>query len=212
MKVIFLDLGGVIFKTKGIEKAFINLINEELIEEQNDKAKRCKKEFIRLMNGIIDDNEFYNNMSLITKKDVNYCKKFVNFIEYHINIDLIIRIKNLKSKIRIGIISDTTNIIYKLVEDNIQNMYDIFDKDLIFLSYIEKDSKYLGEVGYFEKIIKKLSIEPKDIIFIDDEIKNIENAKKCGIRTIHYDKYNEEIAENKKIIKSIKKEKRFDIF
>ena len=41
----------------------------------------------------------------------------------------------------------------------------------------------------YEFIAKKLGVDPSQILYIDDEIKNIEAAKEAGLNTFHYEEF-----------------------
>ena len=62
-----------------------------------------------------------------------------------------------------------------------------------FMSYYEK---------YFYDILKDLNTDVNNIIFIDDDCRNINSAKKIGIKTFEYKSINDSFDE---IIKEINK-------
>ena len=64
-----------------------------------------------------------------------------------------------------------------------ENLNNLFEK--IFIS---------GEIGFskptekfFEYMVNELNLKPNEIIFIDDNIQNIESAKNLGFYSIHFE-------------------------
>jgi 2-haloacid dehalogenase len=54
----------------------------------------------------------------------------------------------------------------------------------IVVSGVEKTRKPFAE--FYQILFDRYQIDPQQAIFIDDNIKNIEGAKKTGLRTIHF--------------------------
>lgn len=201
VKLILTDIGGVIYKSNGIRNAVANFLKEE---EESKKVKKIVSLFYDSFNGRINEEEFWRQFSEITNHNIESSKKLIDYIEYKINYQYINYLHQLSKKnIKIGIISDINSIIYKIIRNNIKDFESIFDNAYIFLSYLEKDSKYLSGKKYFEEIIKKINMNPKDVIFIDDNLENIKNAELNGLIGIKYGETENEDTNNKKIIKQI---------
>jgi len=60
------------------------------------------------------------------------------------------------------------------------------------LSYKKHVYMLKSQDGAFDKLKKELlkySLLPKECVFIDDHLPNIEQAKKAGFHTIHYEEF-----------------------
>lgn len=96
-------------------------------------------------------------------------------------------INNLSKKCNIGIISDLSQIGYFVFKKYYEDLYDICDKDKIFISVETGKTKSKNGKILFDEIVYKLGINPNEIIFIDDEIYNIESASKSKMKTILFE-------------------------
>lgn len=56
------------------------------------------------------------------------------------------------------------------------------------------------EKGIFEALFKKYNINPKRAVFIDDSIKNVIGASKCGLQTIHCKNQDQAIEDLEKLL------------
>ncbi len=96
--------------------------------------------------------------------------------EIVINHDLIQIMKRLKSKYKIGLLSNFTYPwLNELLVEN--NLYGIFDAHIV--SSVHGVIKPSREA--FEKILRLLDVQPGESIFIDDRQINIDGARKLGI-------------------------------
>lgn len=96
-------------------------------------------------------------------------------------------INTLSKKHNIGIISDLSQIGYFVFKKYYKDLYDICDKDKIFISVETGKTKSKNGKMYFDEIVDKLGINPNEIIFIDDEIHNIESASEAKMNTIQFE-------------------------
>ena len=105
-------------------------------------------------------NEFKNNYKKTDKYD--------EIVKY---------IYSLKDKAKLVLFSDLIFTCFGALEKQIN--LDIFDE--IFLSYKEGCTK--SNIEAFINVENKLNVEEKDILFIDNNVNNINNAKKRGWNT-----------------------------
>lgn len=106
-----------------------------------------------------------------------------------LDLNLIEFIKNkLKDNYRIGLFTNALNTtIYKILDRNI----DIFDIKLISSEVkLIKPNKRI-----FELAIDMSKVRSNEILFIDDNEKNIDAARELGINTIHYAGFEAFVAE-----------------
>ena len=53
-----------------------------------------------------------------------------------------------------------------------------------------------ADVRIYEEVCKKLQCQPKDVCFYDDNLTNIQTAKRAGLKTVGiFDKYSEQYTE-----------------
>ena len=80
-----------------------------------------------------------------------------------------------KSGYRMNIVtSNTTTNVHRLLKKS----------KIDYFSRIYPESGYYGKSNLINKLIKDLGIEKKKVIFIGDEVRDIEEGKECGIKTI----------------------------
>lgn len=198
--VILTDIGGVIYKSTGIGIAVSNFLN------LNRKDKIVQKTIDMFMDSFVEsvsEEELWNRIAVITNKDMEDVHKLIDYFDYTINYEFLHYLKELSKEYKIGIVSDNNSIIYEMVKKNIPDFDNIFDKNYIFLSFIENDSKYLTGKHFFDNIINKINIEGNRILFIDDKIDNVKNAKKSKMMALQYIKTENEEKDNQKIFDEI---------
>lgn len=191
IKAIIFDFGSVIYKTDwksfskeffdnfGFEIAIAETKDQELIRIYKDSdigKEDYKKFFLRLNPNIKDLDEVLD----FYKKGYGKHKK--------VNEELVSLIKELKKKyLLIGF----TDIKKEHYAANVESgIYRGFER--IFTSFefgvLKSDEKAFE---LLKKELEKLELEPKECIFIDDHLPNIENAKNFGFETIHYTEFPE---------------------
>ncbi|MEK6811753.1 MAG: HAD-IA family hydrolase [Nanoarchaeota archaeon] len=189
IKGIIFDFGSVIYKTnweKMCEELFDKFgINVWMENMKNDKAVDLYKlgnigkakidNFIKELNPKVD----------ITKEMVDFYKKM--YIKHKIiNNELLKLVKELKKKY---ILFAFTDIKKEHYESNLEfGIYNDFKE--VYTSF--KFNMLKSQDGAFDKLKKELlkhSLLPKECVFIDDHLPNIEQAKKSGFHTIHYEEF-----------------------
>ncbi len=116
-------------------------------------------------------------------------KELKSIIRENLNIPVkgtIELIKKLKGHYNLILLSDHVQEWFKYI---IKDFKDIELFDYKFFSY--ETGKLKTDNGCFQLVINKLNIDPKETIFIDDNIKNIINAQKCGIDGIEFKNINQ---------------------
>ncbi|MEK6810981.1 MAG: HAD-IA family hydrolase [Nanoarchaeota archaeon] len=119
----------------------------------------------------------------ITKEMVDFYKKM--YIKHKIiNNELLKLVKELKKKY---ILFAFTDIKKEHYESNLEfGIYNDFKE--VYTSF--KFNMLKSRDGAFDKLkeeLLKYSLLPKECVFIDDHLPNIEQAKKSGFHTIHYE-------------------------
>ncbi|MBQ2937562.1 MAG: HAD-IA family hydrolase [Clostridia bacterium] len=176
-KIFLFDLGNVLAKSLDNNELYRNL-NCKISYEEFEKYWFYDDIVINAHKGTVTD-EYH------IKKLLEYCKsnltveefyKIYNKLDnsmYQDTIDLINMLKN--KGFKVGILSNLRLMDYDRYKDQIN----LLDLDYQFLSYEMGCIKPYKEI--YEFVIKKCSCDPKNIVFFDDNINNVEGARKCGI-------------------------------
>lgn len=182
IKAVFFDFGGVIAEegfrdgmraiaiSSGLEPdAFFRLADDLIYETGYVLGKEKEENFwnaLRERSGVRFSNTILREEIL---------KRFT------IRRDVLKIISELRDMgIKVYILSDQTNWLDELNEK--EGFYSAFDG--IFNSYHMGKGK--RDPSVFMDICSELRIEPQEALFIDDNLKNIERARKMGLRTIHF--------------------------
>ena len=204
-KNIIFDWGGVILKeypnhycdrdaiVDTIKKFNKNLNFEEAYQLYLDTLNDENNNIISIYNDDINKYKWYERINKKGNLNTTYYEFINEFINNYKKIDkydeVVNLIYSLKDKVNLYLFSDLIFTCFESLKNHID--LNIFNK--VFLSY---------EQGYVKKYINAfLNVKSKiygDVLFIDNNLKNIENAKKIGWNTLcttgdNIDKIKEEI-------------------
>lgn len=178
------DLGSVIFKVDWIKlnEAFFKkfgistLIRSqygEKIQKIYDDTLIGKKKMSDVFEEICKEKKAkYNVQELCNFYKEEYKKN------KSINREIIEFIKKLKKKYKIVCFTDTNDLHFEAHQE--QGILDLFDEK--FASHLIGMRKKDSEV--FERVLKELGVFPEEVLFIDNNQKNISSASSLGIKTI----------------------------
>ena len=130
--------------------------------------------------GLLSEEEIYSligNKMNMSKDEVR--DEFQSLIK--INLDVVNFIKEKKDKYIIYLLSNAIDTFLRRILDG-NNLYELFDD--VFIS--SEISLIKPNLEFFNYVLKEKNIDPKDAIFIDDNIRNVEAARKCKIDAIHF--------------------------
>lgn len=192
-KIIIFDWGGVILKEypehycdqdaiiETIKKFNNNLTDNDAYQLYLDTLKDENNRIISIFNDYESKYKWYERIHNNGKLNTTY-EEFINEFTYNYNkIDKYEEVVNyiytLKDKTNLVLFSDLIFACFSALENTIN--LNIFDK--IFLSYEEGYVK--SNIEAFINVEKKLNIKAKNILFIDNNENNINNAKKRGWNT-----------------------------
>ena len=194
IKAIIFDLGGVCFDIDWIK------INEEMIKKfnittlvksaGNEKAIAYYKEALEGKRPPSDMFKELNKENHNLDEVITFYKEMYKKYKKH-NPQIYKLIKKLKKKFIVICLSDTNPIHF----ETHQEQETIKDFHRVFTSFQIGSIK--RDANTFKKVIKDLSVSPEEILFIDDNEKNIEVAKSLCIQTIVYSTYENLIGELK---------------
>ncbi len=164
IKVIAFDLVGVLVTEKEI-----NL---------NDTEEKSE----RLFGANISDEDYINKAKLITNENIiDITKNIINKLYVVKDRDIF---RKIKEKYQVKIIIATNHVSY--IKDYIINNLDIENIDDIIIS--AKINKIKPNKDFYEYILDKYNIKNNELLFIDDNIKNINVAASMNINTIKVNK------------------------
>lgn len=192
-KIIIFDWGGVILKEypehycdqdaiiETIKKFNNNLTDNDAYQLYLDTLKDENNRIISIFNDYESKYKWYERIHNNGKLNTTY-EEFINEFTYNYNkIDKYEEVVNyiytLKDKTNLVLFSDLIFACFSALENTIN--LNIFDK--IFLSYEEGYVK--SNIEAFINVEKKLNIKTENILFIDNNENNINNAKKRGWNT-----------------------------
>lgn len=187
-KIIIFDWGGVILKEypehycdqdaiiETIKKFNNNLTDNDAYQLYLDTLKDENNRIISIFNDYESKYKWYERIHNNGKLNTTY-EEFINEFTYNYNkIDKYEEVVNyiytLKDKTNLVLFSDLIFACFSALENTIN--LNIFDK--IFLSYEEGYVK--SNIEAFINVEKKLNIKAENILFIDNNENNINNAKK----------------------------------
>ncbi len=182
IRVVIFDFGGVIAeegfreglkaiaRNNNIDPEWFFRLADQLIYETG------------YVKGLIDENTFWDILKKRTSikgNDDELRNEILNrFVLRKDIIDFVDRLR--KENLITAILSDQTNWLDELNNKVPFNHH--FDH--IFNSY--KIGKGKREQGTFLHVCSLLNVSPPKVIFVDDNVKNIKNAEKEGLKTIHF--------------------------
>ena len=179
IKVIAFDLVGVLVSEKDIELSEV----EEKLE--------------RMFGPNLNDEDYLKQARKIVEKDL----EVINTTKVLIN--KLYKVKDKKIFKKINEINENVKIIIatnhlSFVKDFIKESFNIDYLDDIIIS--AEIHKIKPNLDFYQYILNKYSIESKELLFLDDNINNINGAQALGINTIKIEKDTNLIDEISKFI------------
>ena len=165
----------------------IDLIGVLAFEKDIEPSKEESK-LERLFGPNISDSEYLKQASNIINKDnttiENITKNIINKLYYIKDKDIFTKLK--KDYPDIKLIIATNHISY--IKDFIHNNFNTIYLDNIIIS--SNIHKIKPNKDFYQYILDKYHLNPNELLFIDDNINNIEGAKSLNINTIKIEKNN----------------------
>lgn len=151
--------------------------------KENDYPLSGIAQILEKQFGKINNDEDYYNRAI---KETSLSKEEIkNIVENTVENIYELREKDIFAhlpKVKLAIASNHISAIHKwLDKSDLKNKFD----------YIEISSDVWAEKPhkeFYERLILELKEKPENILFIDDNVENIEWAKKVGLSVLHYDR------------------------
>ena len=174
-KVYIFDMGRVI-KSGYDYESFYKELNPNIPYEKFSELYMEDTELTQT--GKMSDEEFFTR--LIKKINLDIDEKSMEEIYlkhttgiYSSTCKIINKLKSMGKKIYL--LSDLKRIDFK----NLNNIFDVSKFEKMYLSY---ETGYMkNSTKVFELVVNDLNMNPSNILFFDDNLRNVENAKKVGI-------------------------------
>lgn len=180
MKVVLLDLGGVVFNSTGKESSKINW---SIISKLNEKYGYDLDIGKDLFSNFLEEYNQETNQNL---EEEDFLKSIFDTLDFNNEL-----VNFLKEKFKIVILSDN----YRENINYISKRYNF--SDWAYKEFYSFDfGKIKSDKSLFLDVLEKLDEKPENCIFIDDYEINIKNAKELGINGILFEN-------NKKVFEKI---------
>lgn len=179
IKVIAFDLVGVLVSEKDIELSEV----EEKLE--------------RMFGPNLNDEDYLKQAKKIVEKDsevINTTKVLINKLYKVKDKKIFKKIKEINENVKIIIATNHLS----FVKDFIKESFNIDYLDDIIIS--AEIHKIKPNLDFYQYILNKYGIESKELLFLDDNINNINGAQTLGINTIKVEKDTNLIDEISKFI------------
>lgn len=185
VKNILFDLGGVIIDIDVNKTAREMALALGLEDNSSSDDLLNHKIFKQYETGTINSTEFVQALKNMADKEVNESQiiKAWNAMLLHIPEERIKLLEKLKRENRLFVLSNTNELHINQFNSMIpgySNLTELFEKVY-----------YSNEIGYrkptkeaFNVVIKEVSIDPSETLFIDDNIENIKAASEMNFQTL----------------------------
>lgn len=187
IKNIVFDFGGVLIEinTSNAIKEFANL-GLEAPEKYLNSYKQSGA-FYALENGDISDRQFIAELSELCNREISYDEArnaWMGFI-VKVQTQYLEWLQQLRPQYKLSVLSNTNPFLQGWARSSAftpcgKRLDDYFDS--LFLSYLMHCSKPSEEI--YKKMLSDGRMKADETLFIDDSEKNIEAAKKVGIKTL----------------------------
>ena len=174
IKVIAFDLVGV-------------LVNERDIVLSNDEEK-----LERLFGPNLSDDDYLKKAKEIVCNEeniVNITKTLINKLYKVKENEIFKKIKKINSKVKIVVATNHVSFIRNFIDTYFDTSY----LDGLIIS--AEINKIKPNLDFYEFILDKYKINANELLFLDDNIENVNRAKKLGIQTIKVEKNNNLVSE-----------------
>ena len=168
IKVIAFDLVGVLVNEKDID-----------LGKQEDKLERK-------FGANLNDEDYLTfaeqTLKINNKEAIDITKNIIDKLYKVRDADIFTKLKNKYNNIKI--IIATNHLSY--VEEFINKYFDTTYLDDVIIS--ANINKIKPNANFYNFILEKFNIKSKELLFLDDNVENIDGANKLNIRTIKVEK------------------------
>lgn len=194
IKAIIFDFGGVLSTNDDIPE-FWQENGKKLGVDPKVGSEIALPIWMEARVGKIDSDIYWEKLGVLTKMGAEEFKKyFIGCTGF--NDELFVYIKEkLKGKYRLAILSNQIESWFETIAQK-KKFREVFD--VIVTSYETGIAK--PDIKIYKKTIEDLGVKSHECIFIEDRAKNLEPAKKLGMKTIEFKSYVQLVEDLKKIL------------
>lgn len=210
IKAVLFDYGGIFVPELNLSRIRKELSWDTLALRVFPRIKKVNKYVDRFEKGKFDFSKFVKKLSRVAKLDLSGILTEILITDYEkkskLNPDMVDLTQRLKNKgYTIGLLSNTVQVHADI--NRSKGNYSLFD--LIILSCDVKCRKPDREI--YEIAVKRLNLEPKEILFIDNKIDYLVPAERLGMKVELFENsyqiterleeilYNQKLKKDKKI-------------
>ena len=155
-----------------------------LVREKNIPLTEIEDKLERKFGPNLSDSDYINEVSNIIDRNlvIDTARDIIDKLYEVKDTDLFKKIKEKNSNVKI--IIATNHISY--VKDYINKYLDIDNLDDSIIS--AEINRIKPNKDFYQYILDKYNIEPNELLFLDDNIDNVNGAKELGINTIKVDR------------------------
>ena len=212
IKVIIFDLGSVVYTTdwNGLNENFRSKFGFDIRPFKSESMGVLKEKIIGIFKDAIVGRTCIRDAVICLGKKENAEEIISYYKQYYaknkvLNLHMVAIINKLKRGYSVFALTDTNKEHYEADEES--GLFDLFDD--VFASHILGKRK--TDITIFHDLVQKIGFKPEECLFIDDIEEHIENARKVGMKAIHYtdfpnmDKFVEELNSMLKISLTLRK-------
>ncbi len=183
VKTILFDFGGVIYQhPKEVIPEVISKIYGQPLEDTIREYAKYKNDYFA---GKITTETVINSLSSSFKSNKSIDEVKTLWLKYYgelaqANNRVVDLIKKLREHNKVYLFTNTTEM--SDLYNRKTGIYELFDG--LFKSFEMKLVK--PDLVCYEKVISVLGVESEEIIFIDDDEKNLKPAQELGMKTIYF--------------------------
>jgi len=197
-RAVFFDFGGVIVRTE--HQAPRQRLAEQFRMDYEDIEKLVfgSPSAARASVGEITEEEHWLNVMKALKLPASEVQRVRDefFGGDVIDRSLLEFLRSLKPKYKVGLISNAWNGLRAYIEK--EKFADVFDAMIISAEVrVAKPAEKIYRVA-----LEKLQVKPKEAVFVDDFIENIEACEKLGMKGIHFTDADSALKQLKKLLAS----------
>jgi putative hydrolase of the HAD superfamily len=199
IKAVIFDMGGVVCSSVGSEQVYDFLA---------EKLKVAKKEIMSQLNDLereyqqnkITRGELISTFLSRLKKVGHFSPKGFYMEGYEenspINKEVMELAKDLRKKYKVGMLTNTINEHYEVHRK--RGDYQIFEEYLVASNKVRMRKPHKEIYLY---TLDKMGVKPEEALFIDDKERNLETARKLGMKVILAKNPKQIVADVEKILK-----------
>lgn len=199
MRHYFFDIGGVLIQYEP------GLLAKKIADKANIKLEAAFSLFdtgflLDAETGKIGSEEFFRNQINKVLKDWTYQGWIQEFSDHYLinkpGMNLFLELK--KNGYRVYLLSNLAEYHKIAIEMKYPEFFTL--ADINFLSY--EIGLHKPNIEIYQYVFKRIKTKPRDCIFIDDILENVQGAQSIGMIGIHYS--NKKVKEIKEMIKRLK--------